>query len=453
MATSERSSISIPAALASEWGVSNESLIWLEVGQRRVAIHPSIETEGALKFSPELLNALLLPKELTMSCHFVKERQTLRVGPTIGVIVDAVGKGRRPFGAQTPLLQEIVRLGERVPALVYVFSPGGVSLTKGEIRGLRYIASRGVWIRGTYPIPDVVYNRIPGRGSERSGRVQKTIGRLLANGVKIFNPSYFNKWDTHRWLSSHAAASVYIPDTKLYTGHGVLEEMLDRHGAVYLKPTQGSLGRGIIRIRRRAGHFDYRYDRAKGMTVGGEVSSFEALDHALRPLVRRRQYVVQQGLDLVHFGGSPFDIRVLMQKGATGTWQRSKIFARVAPQGRVTSNLAGGGSAELVSEVLPHTIGRKFKRAVSSRIKSLCRIVPQALEAQTGMTLGELGLDIGIDRNHRVWLIEVNSKPWKKVTTEKGSQEVVERSILRPLLYARWLAGFAQGEGGHQVHG
>jgi glutathione synthase/RimK-type ligase-like ATP-grasp enzyme len=356
---------------------------------------------------------------------------------------------------QTDLLQEITRLAEQVPAFVFAFSSQGVDFHRGQIRGLYYKTKQGRWVNSTFPIPDVVYNRIPGRESESRGKVQATIGRLIAVGVKFFNPSYLNKWDCHRWLSQDPSAVPYLPDTRLYKGAGVVEDMLNRYGSVYLKPAQGSLGRGIIRLKKKGGLYEYKYDLRGGTTVGGYTPRLDALEKALYPMLKGKQYIVQQTLNLVQFQGNPFDIRVLMQKGSRGIWQRTKVFARVAQHGSITSNLTGGGSAELIEEVLQQCFGPTYRKrnGVWPKIRDLSRVIPEALEKQMGQNFAELGLDIGINSDRRVWLIEVNSKPWKSVTTEKGSQDVVERSILRPLLYARWLAGFGSAEGGGEGNG
>jgi len=55
--------------------------------------------------------------------------------------------------------------------------------------------------------------------------------------------------------------------------------------------------------------------------------------------------------------------------------------------------------------------------------------------------LGEIGLDLGVDRRGRVWLIEVNAKPFRKVF-DAGPKRRVFLSFRRPMAYARYLAGF-----------
>ncbi|MDD3894034.1 MAG: hypothetical protein PHU36_03325, partial [Syntrophomonadaceae bacterium] len=54
---------------------------------------------------------------------------------------------------------------------------------------------------------------------------------------------------------------------------------------------------------------------------------------------------------------------------------------------------------------------------------------------------GELGLDVGIDKNGALWLIEVNSKP-RKTTESEYSTAVMRKTFKRPLEFASYLAGF-----------
>src|SRR5690606_3514393 len=124
---------------------------------------------------------------------------------------------------------------------------------------------------------------------------------------------------------------------------------------------------------------------------------------------RGRRCIVQQDLHLATFGGAPFDVRILMQKTGNGEWARTKTYARVAPQGRVTSNLSGGGTAFGLAYVLRKRF-KKNGRRVAARIRSASLEIVNALEEVLDNPLGEVGLDLGVDRKGQVWLIEVNAK-------------------------------------------
>lgn len=49
--------------------------------------------------------------------------------------------------------------------------------------------------------------------------------------------------------------------------------------------------------------------------------------------------------------------------------------------------------------------------------------IAETLEEQIDGTLGELGLDIGVDRNGRVWLFEVNAKPGRHIFLHPSLRE------------------------------
>ncbi len=117
------------------------------------------------------------------------------------------------------------------------------------------------------------------------------------------------------------------------------------------------------------------------------------------------------------------------------------MFARVAQPGDFTSNLSSGGEALLVDTVLKELYASEDKRIRCRRlIRKVSSLVTEVIEEQSGKMFGELGIDVGLDDKGHVWIIEVNSKPWKSPTTEKGRQEIVDLAFSRPMEYAFRLA-------------
>jgi D-alanine-D-alanine ligase-like ATP-grasp enzyme len=158
----------------------------------------------------------------------------------------------------------------------------------------------------------------------------------------------------------------------------------------------------------------------------------------------QHSYLVQQGLRLATSGGAPFDIRVLTQKGIAGRWFRTKVYGRVAPPGTFISNISRGATPANVGTLLSNAFPdapQKRKQALSG-LKEITEIVPRAVEAALETSLGELGIDVGIDTSGRAWLIEINSKPMRTLDPKLGSLEGVRNAIIRPLVYSRYLAGF-----------
>src|SRR5690606_37536908 len=120
---------------------------------------------------------------------------------------------------------------------------------------------------------------------------------------------------------------------------GDLRAFLRRYPNAFLKPTGGSLGLGILAIRRRGERYRLVASTRAG-TIHRRFHGFAALARWLSRYIRNREYVVQQGISLARWGGRPFDLRILMQKDTGGQWEMTKGYARVAPPGSLTSNLS-----------------------------------------------------------------------------------------------------------------
>ena len=59
--------------------------------------------------------------------------------------------------------------------------------------------------------------------------------------------------------------------------------------------------------------------------------------------------------------------------------------------------------------------------------------------------IGEIGLDFIIDAEGQVWFLEANSKPGRKAFSQMELNKEERLTIMRPMLYARYLAGFREG--------
>ena len=130
-----------------------------------------------------------------------------------------------------------------------------------------------------------------------------------------------------------------------------------------------------------------------------------------------------------------------MQRTSGGTWALTKIFSRIATPGRFTANLTRGGEGCRIDLLLRRVYGRHH--AVLQRNLHAAGIeLAREIEHTVAGTVGELGLDLGLDRRGRIWLIEVNSKPFLQMTREAGSARTLSLSVQRPLRFAKYLAGF-----------
>jgi glutathione synthase/RimK-type ligase-like ATP-grasp enzyme len=396
--------------------------------------------------SSQLTRALNLKNTHKLQIRYDQENEMIHIGPIIGIMADHLPNEPEyePNSVQAELIY-LSHTGLRLPAQYYLFTPGSINWTKKTVRGYTYRKlnqDQGNWVSSEYPIPDIVYDRIASRRGEARARVRYTKKKLMSMPfLKYFNPSFLNKWKVHELLINNESLIPYLPETQLLNLTN-LKEMISKYTTLFLKPCNGSLGHGIIKVICDQ-NGKLRYTVYKKGRHSGHAGSPAGLMKATRHSRKKHSYIVQQGINLDSYHHSAFDIRIIYQKNSDGDWLISKKFVRVAPHGSSVANMSRGGTAETSKKVFDN-IFKMDSELISTKneeLKNMCQMVAETLEDVSHKLYGELGLDIGIDKEGNFWLIEVNSKPRKTTETEL-SQGIVRNTFRRPLQYAIHLAGF-----------
>jgi glutathione synthase/RimK-type ligase-like ATP-grasp enzyme len=260
---------------------------------------------------------------------------------------------------------------------------------------------------------------------------------LEEQGIPVFNTGYFGKWDVHNWLSTHEALAPHLPEMH-QLGLETLQEMLTRYSRVFIKPDHGSLGRKIVVVTRSGNHFLFR--RGRG-TLQVMVKDLNGVINRL-PKLTRDVYLVQQGLNLCRYRGRRRDFRLIMQRNGTGRWLITKFFARVAPGGQLVANISAGATGLPAGRSLRRCFSAAKTKSILKEMKQVTRLVCHTLTEVMDDRLGELGIDLGVDTGGHVWIIEVNSKPHRKVYDTMDDKPSAKLSFRRPMQFAQYLAGF-----------
>jgi hypothetical protein len=371
------------------------------------------------------------------------EDGTVRVGPTIGILCNPVWNERRKtlrWTKQLPVLEKLVQAGQKLGALVYIFGIQDVDFGRGTVRA--FVFQDGSWRPDRMPLPDAIYDQVVSRKLERSKKYQDRrmqLSRMYAN--RIFNDGFFDKWNVHEWLWNDRQTRALVPYSEKYSNSRQAAAFLKRYPVTFIKPVHGSLGLGIVRVTREAdGTFRYEVRQKSGRTQN-KVGTAEAVVGAIHRRLQQTPHVLQEGVPVARFRGRPFDVRIVLQRDGSGEWKRTKMFVRVAKAGEFTANLASGGEAMPLDTVLREAFASEERRhRVRGQVRRASGWVASVIESQCGKPLGELGVDLAIDESGKVWVLEVNSKPWKASSTDKGRQDLVDLSFTRPIEYAIRLA-------------
>lgn len=411
-------------------------------GQNHTEAHIRIAPGLSRRFScsSALKNTLGLSQTNGLRLRWDEKTQSLHIGPFVGIITLSLPHQQGSY-RRTSFLAELLflaRISRHMKGRFFFFRPGDVCWQNKTVRGYRYTAC-GTWEAASYPLPDVIYDRLPSRRLELSPGMKRFRRHILEQeNILCFNSSYLNKWNVYQKLVQSEELRSYLPETHLLNTES-LSDMLSRYPVLFAKPANGSMGRGIIKIRHMPQGFSYTlYRRGKW---NGTARTPAGWMKNTRKARRGWMYIIQQGIALKKWEDSAFDLRIILQKDGLGEWKLSKRFFRVARRGSSVANLSSGGHVEpynvLLPKLLHHDAGQLEK--LNREISWLCRQIATKLEEEG--CFGELGLDLGIGKNGKVWLIEVNSKPRKATETEM-SMQIVRNTFRRPLEFASFLAGF-----------
>jgi hypothetical protein len=329
----------------------------------------------------------------------------------VGVMITPPGaKTGFPAGKKSRLFREMVVAGKKRNVSMYFFYPGAANPIKKRVAGFEWTGKR--WVTRSFPLPDIVYNRILSRSAEQSRPVSTLLKRLQQmDEVILFNTRFLDKWEVYQAMTRSGLPLNRVPETALLS-RAAIKDFVNRYRSVFLKPRDGSLGAGIVKIS-RARDTGFIYERT-GTDRGKYVRSADQLYQRLLALsFRPARYLVQEGVDLQTYRGSVFDIRCQVQKNGQGKWVFTGAGVRVAARGRFVTHVPNGGKRAVFDEVIGEIYGHstRIRKEYSERLEEVTLTTARILERELGLHLAILSMDVGLDRSGEFKIIEVNSKP------------------------------------------
>ncbi|MFY0542522.1 YheC/YheD family protein [Brevibacillus sp. H7] len=334
-------------------------------------------------------------------------------------------------------LKRLVQEGQALGVEVFLFSPQDVSVAARKIRG--YVPTSTGWKSSWYSWPDMVIDHY------RYYPVPKHRLYLPLRRGTLFrfaNSRFSNKLRVHQVLYQEEELQRWLPETHIYSREK-LTEMLKRYKSIYIKPTNGTGGRSILRVERKGGSF-VLYGTTKRQGKRNEVhSTLQSLTRRVEQWIESEKsgeesFFIQQGLHLALLPNRTVDARLLIQKDGSGQWTITGMGMRIGQVKSSTSNLHAGGKAVRASAFLSKQFGRQKAEAIVAECRELAFQTVEKLERHYGPMM-EFGFDIGIDVDGRPWIIEINPKPGRDIFRKLGQPELYRTAVRRPMEYALYL--------------
>ncbi|MGO4887509.1 YheC/YheD family protein [Anaerobacillus sp. MEB173] len=319
---------------------------------------------------------------------------------------------------------------------VYRFMPSFIDPRTELVNGEKYCVKEQKWIKEAFPLPTFLYDRCF-YSNEKIFKYNYPIVHWLKSHPKVSFLGYGlpNKWKVYNALKEDEQLFPYLPKTTQVTSGLDVLNNLNRNEPVILKPASGSQGKGIVAL------FQTENDEILIQTQRNLKQIKKTFKHKkecerwLNHLITSTNYLLQPFCSIQDQNNCPFDIRILIQKNEQGRWVEQGRGIRIGKQNHIISNLHGGGKTlsyqNWIKQLLPDQ-----QRDLEFHLLKLMALIPNRLETSFGR-LFEIGLDISLDQDGRLWLLEANSKPGRKVIVH--TQKYVDQLYEAPLRYCKYL--------------
>lgn len=292
---------------------------------------------------------------------------------------------------------------------VVLFSPFAVELgTRPHVSGRMWSSEKG-WRPVAVPVPSVVVDNVFVHLAKKDRAYALNKQRLRRAGVTFLNPRFTDKAGVMRALAQRADLQPHLPETVLLRQAREVEEWLARAEHIFLKPVRGSGGHGVLCISRAdQGHFFI-----SGAKKRRKVTR-RGLLQAVQEAMRGSRHLLQKGVSLLEVEGRKVDLRVVLHRDGDGVWQPIATVPRLARKGREVTNLAQGGEVRTYEWLEQEATGMGV--VVPSRAETE-RVALLAAEAVTAVRpkLAFLGIDIGVAADGRLYVLDINPRPGRKV--------------------------------------
>jgi hypothetical protein len=387
------------------------------------------ESSNTIKLSKILFEDLTIPQDLEYEVTY--SDRNLYIGPVIGFV--PVASKNRLTPENLDIFKQYMKSYHQIKGLIILFSADSINFYRRTIEGYYYNPTSDSWAPGIFPLPSVIYRK--------TGFGKKTFDSLIdLLGNKLFNTYFFNKWELWNYMKPYDELSNYLPYTVKLTTLDSLDEMLGKYGNVYLKQIGGYKAKGIVKVHKSdlGYHFVYRLRREKVIKDRKQAEEF------IKELNVNKNYLIQQSIEVVRFEDRPVDFRVILQKNGTGEFDCTGIIGRFGKTGSIATNFLLDGFSHNCVESLKLAFNLSEKEAFQKEqeIIRVCKLMCDKLNETVGH-YGDLGIDVIVDKNYKIWILEINKLHDHKFPLYGlNDTQMYYRVLANPFLYAKYLSGF-----------
>ncbi|RLQ97315.1 YheC/YheD family endospore coat-associated protein [Falsibacillus albus] len=320
---------------------------------------------------------------------------------------------------------------------VYLFSPLHIQPGSENVSGYRFHQGTNQWIHDSFSIPSFLYDRCLYGETKESKDAKAIVSWLKAReDITFLGYGLPNKWSLYEKLIPASDISPYLPITRKVSSPEQIVDAAIKYKEVIIKPINGAHGFAVYLI-----EYDQHILTIKttknGKLVSRTVSDPKDAIPFFEKLLLKHIFILQPRLNNLNESGHPFDLRVFLQKDENGKWMERARGIRTGQKDGILTNLSAG--ADIISfEEWKNSVSNYNIPFIDNEINEVLDKLPHILEKQF-YPLFELGIDLIIAKDHSIWIIDMNSKPGRKLVAMTNPQEL-ETLYKAPLSYCKFLA-------------
>jgi glutathione synthase/RimK-type ligase-like ATP-grasp enzyme len=315
-----------------------------------------------------------------------------KIGPLVGIL--ASHHEKKQFAGNIRLFLSLQKQLASKGGILFIFTLRGVK--KSYISGYIFNQRTSKWVKSTFPLPDIAYNRLSKRTEEKSPLFKDLTSLLQKNEIPFFNPHFFNKRDVLSNLQTDPFLKKHIPFTISFSSIQHLQYLYNNFTKVYVKPVEGSKGKGIFTLT-----FSKTSITLQTQKSTKKYFSVPSCWLAVAKLLKSNKYIAQEAIKLNTHLNNLYDLRIHVHR-YKDSWDITGIGVRIANSNKITTHVPQGGKIGSVAEL--------NKEIQYETINEIAYKVGDILEGNFGL-IGEFSMDVGISELGHYYIFEVNSKP------------------------------------------
>ncbi len=427
----------LPEKIFTDFKLKDNKDYGLKCGQKEVKVFLKAhdKAEDVLYLSGEVIKQLhVIPNQ---SITFWKEDHLLQLGPVLGVFLNTKYIAEIEAIRSVSFLHNHMVAANATHCMTYFFSINHIDWINKKIKGYWLDLDKNEWKQQPFPFPDVLYDRGATFDPEQKLLVKHIREQFRSDPTITFinSKDYLGKWQLAKRLAKHSTIQPYLPETIEYKEFNDVLTMMNKHGFIFIKSFYGSRGREVMSIEKQADNYVVvYYDDGLVRKVFKEIEEIKAL---VQQYTEEKRFVVQRGINVVKYNDCHFDTRVLMHKNGVGNWSVSYNRVSIAKKDASITTI---NSSELIEY---HDFYEKMKMKTNNfptddEVRKVSIDIAHCIDAEFG-SFAEIGMDIIIDEQGRIWFIEANSKPEKYPGATFQYSDVAEIPFISIFEYTKYL--------------